>query len=312
LTTAAEFRDVRHRYDRKKPVEALKGVSFSVPEGRMFGLVGPDGAGKSTLLRALCHLHALEKGEVLLFGQPVDKHTDLIRSHLGYLAQRFSLYGDLTVEENISFFGDLYGVPDALTRGRFLLGRMGMDQFGTRLAARLSGGMKQKLALCIALLHKPRILVLDEPTNGVEPVSRREFWTVLGELVSEGMTVLVSTPYMDEASLCHRVGLLHEGRLLCEGTVAELANRTGGQILEFIPTDPRRALVLLAGLPEAQTMQMRGERIEILCLDPDELRTRIAALLHAGNQVVLQWRVRKPDLENSFLELLRREVLHEA
>ena len=312
MTGAAEFRDVRHRYDRKKPDEAIKGVSFSVPEGRMFGLVGPDGAGKTTLLRALCHLHELEKGEVLLFGQPVVKHAEMIRSHLGYLAQRFSLYGDLTVEENISFFGDLYGVPDALGRGRKLLGRMGMDQFGTRLAARLSGGMKQKLALTIALLHKPRILVLDEPTNGVDPVSRREFWTVLGELVSEGMTVLVSTPYMDEASRCHRVGLLHEGSLLCEGTVDELAERTGGQLLEFIPTDSRASLELLAGLPESRTLQMRGERLEILCVDPDELRSRIAPLLQAGGQDVLEWRVRKPDLENSFLELLRREVLHEA
>jgi len=309
---AAEFRDVRHRYDRKKPEEALKGVTFSVPDGKMFGLVGPDGAGKTTLLRALCHLHEPEKGEVLLFGEPVAKHSEMIRSHLGYLAQRFSLYGDLTVEENISFFGDLYGVTDALPRGRQLLGRMGMDKFGSRLAARLSGGMKQKLALTIALLHKPRILVLDEPTNGVDPVSRREFWTVLGDLVSEGMTVLVSTPYMDEASRCHRVGLLHEGRLLCEGTVDELADRTGGQLLEFIPTDSRASLALLEALPEAKTLQMRGERIEILTLDPDELRSRISPLLSAGGQDVLEWRVRKPDLENSFLELLRREVLHEA
>ena len=312
MTSAAEFRNVRHRYDLKKPDEALKGVSFSVPEGQMFGLVGPDGAGKTTLLRALCHLHELEKGEVVLFGMSVVQHSELIRSHLGYLAQRFSLYGDLTVEENIAFFGDLYAVPDALKRGRTLLGRMGMDQFGARLAARLSGGMKQKLALTIALLHKPRILVLDEPTNGVDPVSRREFWTVLGELVSEGMTVLVSTPYMDEASRCHRVGLLHEGSLLCEGTVDELADRTGGQLLEFIPTDSRSSLELLAGLPESKTLQMRGERLEILCTDPEELRSRIAPLLSAGGQDVLEWRVRKPDLENSFLELLRREVLHEA
>lgn len=312
MTPAAEFRDVRHRYNRKTRDEALKGVTFSVPEGSMFGLVGPDGAGKTTLLRALCHLHELETGEVLLFGRKVGEHSELIRSHLGYLAQRFSLYVDLTVEENISFFGDLYGVPDALPRGRELLGRMGMEKFGARLAGRLSGGMKQKLALTIALLHRPRILVLDEPTNGVDPVSRREFWTVLGGLVSDGMTVLVSTPYMDEASRCHRVGMLHEGKLLCEGTVEELSELTGGRILEFIPTDSRSGLALLANLPEARIMQMRGERIEIVCSDPDELRGRIAPILEAGGQEVLQWRVRKPDLENSFLELLRREVLHEA
>ncbi len=312
MTLAAQFCDIRHRYDRRSPVEALKGVSFNVPQGAMFGLVGPDGAGKTTLLRALCHLFEPEKGEVLLFGQPVAVHSELVRSHLGYLAQRFSLYGDLSVEENISFFGNLYGIPDALSRGRSLLGKMGMDQFGSRLAARLSGGMKQKLALTIALLHRPKILVLDEPTNGVDPVSRREFWTVLGSLVADGMTVLVSTPYMDEASRCHRVGLLHEGKLLCEGTVAELAEKTGGQILEFIPTDTRQGLELLATLPEAKTLQMRGERIEILCADPDELRSRIEPRLIEGGLGILEWRVRTPDLENAFLELLRREVLHEV
>ena len=309
---AAEFREVRHKYDRKKPEEALKGVSFEVPEAAMFGLVGPDGAGKTTLLRALCHLFEPTQGEVLLFGQPVARHSQMVRTHLGYLAQRFSLYGDLTVEENISFFGDLYGVPDALGRGRMLLGRMGMDQFGARLAARLSGGMKQKLALCIALLHKPRLLVLDEPTNGVDPVSRREFWTLLGDLVSEGMSVLVSTPYMDEAARCHRVGLLHEGHLLCQGTVEELAEQTGGELLEFIAENPRACMEMLADLPEAKTLQVRGERLEYLTSDPAALRLRIEAILFARGMSVLEWRVRKPDLENSFLELLRREVLHEA
>lgn len=312
MTPAAEFVGVSHRYDRRKPDEALKDVTFSVQQGGMFGLVGPDGAGKTTLLRALCHLHEPERGQVFLFGKPVAGHGDLIRSHLGYLAQRFSLYGDLTVEENISFFGDLYGVDGSLARGRELLGRMGMDRFGGRLAARLSGGMKQKLALTIALLHRPRILVLDEPTNGVDPVSRREFWTVLADLVSDGMTVLVSTPYMDEASRCHRVGLLHEGRLLCEGTVDELADRTGAMLLEFIPSDPRLAMETLSGLPEAHTLQMRGERLEILADDPAALRARIHPILATRGVDVLEWRVRKPDLENAFLELLRREVLHEA
>jgi ABC-2 type transport system ATP-binding protein len=278
----------------------------------MFGLVGPDGAGKTTLLRALCHLFDPLEGEVLLFGKPVASHAGLVRTHLGYLAQRFSLYGDLTVEENIAFFGDLYGVENALLRGRELLGRMGMDRFGNRLASRLSGGMKQKLALTIALLHKPRILVLDEPTNGVDPVSRREFWTVLSGLVSEGMTVLVSTPYMDEAARCDRVGLLHEGRLLCEGTVDELSGLVGGNLLEFIPSDPRHAFELLSDLPDSSTLQMRGERLEILTSEPEALRERIATMLSDREIDVLQWRMRKPDLENAFLELLRREVLHEA
>ncbi|HNY30532.1 MAG TPA: ABC transporter ATP-binding protein [Fibrobacteria bacterium] len=311
MTPAAQFVGVGHRYDLRKPDEALKGVTFSVPHGGMFGLVGPDGAGKTTLLRALCHLHEPERGEVLLFGKPVAANSGMVRSQLGYLAQRFSLYGDLTVDENISFFGDLYGVPDAPGRGRELLARMGMERFGSRMSAQLSGGMKQKLALTIALLHRPRILVLDEPTNGVDPVSRREFWAVLGDLVSEGMTVLASTPYMDEASRCHRVGLLHEGRLLCEGTVDELADRTGAMLLELIPSDPRRAFKTLSALPEAATLQMRGERIEILADDPGALRSRIEPILSSRGMDVVEWRVRKPDLENAFLELLRREALHD-
>ena len=309
---AASFLDVRHRYNRKSSDEALKGVTFSVPEKSMFGLVGPDGAGKTTLLRALCHLFEPEKGEVFLFDQPVAKNPTLVRSKVGYLAQRFSLYGDLSVEENIGFFGDLYGVHDALGRGRSLLGLMGMDQFGARLASRLSGGMKQKLALTIALLHKPALLVLDEPTNGVDPVSRREFWKVLGDLVAEGMSVLVSTPYMDEASRCHRVGLLHEGRLLCEGTVDELADRVGADLLEFIPSNPRRASEILSTLEDSRTLQMRGERLEILTPEPEAAKARIASELAAHDITVLEWRTRKPDLENAFLELLRREVLHEA
>lgn len=312
MTEAASFSQVRHRYDRKRPEEALKGVTFSVPAGRMTGLVGPDGAGKTTLMRALCHLHEPESGEVLLFGKPVGNNGDLIRTHLGYLAQRFSLYADLTVDENISFFGDLYGVSDASERGGRLLSQMGMEPFGKRLAGRLSGGMKQKLALAIALLHRPRILVLDEPTNGVDPVSRREFWNILGGLVAEGMTVLVSTPYMDEASRCDRVVLLHEGRLLCEGSVPELSARAGGEILELIASDPREAARLLSPTPWSATLQTRGERLEVLCDHPSSVRERIEQILSNAGIEILESRIRPPDLENAFLELLRREVVHEA
>jgi len=308
MTDAARFVDVRHRWNRRSPEEALKGVSFAVPAGAMLGLVGPDGAGKTTLLRALCHLFEPEKGEVLLFGEPVARDPARVRTLVGYLAQKFSLYGDLTVDENIAFFGEIYGVPDAAKRGSELLGRMGMDRFGSRLASRLSGGMKQKLALTISLLHRPRLLVLDEPTNGVDPVSRREFWIVLGELVSEGLSILVSTPYMDEAAKCQRVAMLHEGTLLCEGTVAEVVARTGAQLLELIAEDPRAAREALAALPDAARMQTRGERLEFLSTDPSGLRREIEAILSGAGIPVLEWSTRTPDLENAFLELLRREV----
>jgi len=306
VSAAAEFVDVRHRWNRKSPAEALKGVSFSVPEGAMLGLVGPDGAGKTTLLRALCHLYEPTGGQVMLFGEPVARNPARVRTHLGYLAQRFSLYGDLTVDENIAFFGEIYGVADAAARGRDLLGRMGMDRFGSRLASKLSGGMKQKLALTISLLHRPKLLVLDEPTNGVDPVSRREFWIVLGELVAGGMSILVSTPYLDEAAKCQRVAMLHEGTLLCEGTVAEVVARTGAQLLELIAEDPRAARAALSVLPEAVRMQTRGERLEFLSPDPSDLKARIERILSEAGLPVLEWSTRTPDLENAFLELLRQ------
>ena len=308
MNEAARFADVRHRWNRRGPDEALKGVSFSVPAGTMLGLVGPDGAGKTTLLRALCHLFEPEKGEVFLFGEPVAKDPSRVRTLVGYLAQRFSLYGDLTVDENVAFFGEIYGVPDAPRRGKEFLGRMGMDKFGSRLASKLSGGMKQKLALTIALLHKPRLLVLDEPTNGVDPVSRREFWVVLGELVSEGLTILVSTPYLDEAAKCGRVAMLNEGSLLCEGTVADVVARTGAQLLELIAEDPRAARTALSILPDADRMQTRGERLEFLSTDPVGLRLEIETILSRAGIPVLEWNTRTPDLENAFLELLRRKV----
>jgi ABC-2 type transport system ATP-binding protein len=308
MTDAARFVEVRHRWNRRSPEEALKGVSFSVPTGAMLGLVGPDGAGKTTLLRALCHLFEPEKGEVFLFGEPVAKDPSRVRTLVGYLAQKFSLYGDLTVDENIAFFGEIYGVENAAERGRALLGRMGMDRFGSRLASKLSGGMKQKLALTVALLHRPRLLVLDEPTNGVDPVSRREFWVVLGELVAEGLTILVSTPYLDEAAKCQRVAMLNEGRLLCQGTVEEVVARTGAQLLELIAENPRAAREALAVLPDAARMQTRGERLEFLSADPQELRREIEAILSRAQIPVLEWSTRTPDLENAFLELLRQEV----
>ena len=308
MTDAARFVEVRHRWNRKSPEEALKGVSFTVPSGAMLGLVGPDGAGKTTLLRALCHLFEPEKGEVFLFGEPVAKDPSRVRTLVGYLAQKFSLYGDLTVDENVAFFGEIYGVPDAPRRGREFLGRMGMERFGSRLASKLSGGMKQKLALTIALLHRPKLLVLDEPTNGVDPVSRREFWIVLGELVAEGLAILVSTPYLDEAAKCQHVAMLNEGRLLCEGTVEEVVARTGAQLLELIAENPRAARAALSVLPDAARMQTRGERLEFLSTDPAGLRGRIETILSDAGIPVLEWNTRTPDLENAFLELLRREV----
>ena len=191
-------------------------LELEIPKGEVFGLVGPDGAGKTTTLRMLCGLLDPSEGEAIVAGYNVSSHPDQVKDRIGYMAQRFGLYGDLSVEENMRFYADLFGVS-AGERDRLapqLLRMTRMEPFGKRLAGRLSGGMKQKLALMCTLLHRPQVLLLDEPTNGVDPVSRRDFWVILTGLVAEGITVFVTTAYLDEAERCDRVGLLYQGRLI--------------------------------------------------------------------------------------------------
>jgi len=205
-------------------VEALAGLSFAVKEGELYGLVGPDGAGKTTAIRALAGLIDLDGGEARVLGVDPADGGPAVRESLGLMPQQYSLYRDLSVQENLRFFSRLYVLPRAVyrERARRLLSITRLDRFLDRRADALSGGMYKKLALACALLHQPRVLLLDEPTNGVDPVSRRELWALLHEFVQGGMTVLVSTPYMDEAERCDRVGLVHRGRLLLEGAPGEL------------------------------------------------------------------------------------------
>ncbi len=214
-------------------VEALAGLSFAVREGELYGLVGPDGAGKTTAIRALAGLIDLDGGEARVLGADPGK-GGAVRESLGLMPQQYSLYRDLSVKENLQFFSRLYVLPRAVYRARAerLLAITRLDRFTDRRAEALSGGMYKKLALACALLHQPRVLLLDEPTNGVDPVSRRELWALLHEFVQGGMTVLVSTPYMDEAERCDRVGLVHQGRLLLEGPPAELLRQAGQRSFE--------------------------------------------------------------------------------
>src|SRR5437868_3546855 len=195
---------------------AVDHLNLEVAAGEIFALVGPDGAGKTTTMRLLCGLMNPTEGRAIVAGHDVAKELDAVKDQIGYMAQRFGLYGDLTVDENMAFYGDLFGVigreRDELT-GR-LLQMTRMEPFRKRQAAKLSGGMKQKLALMCTLLHKPRVLFLDEPTNGVDPVSRRDFWAILYQLIGDGLTVVVSTAYLDEAERANRVGLMHQGRLI--------------------------------------------------------------------------------------------------
>ncbi len=226
MEATLEARSMARRFGA---VEALAGLSFAVKAGELYGLVGPDGAGKTTAIRALAGLIDLDGGEARVLGVDPARGGSAVRESLGLMPQQYSLYRDLSVKENLKFFSRLYVLPRAVYRDRAerLLAITRLDRFRDRRADALSGGMYKKLALACALLHQPRVLLLDEPTNGVDPVSRRELWALLHEFVQGGMTVLVSTPYMDEAERCDRVGLVHRGRLLLEGAPGELLREAG-------------------------------------------------------------------------------------
>ncbi len=207
---------VRNLTRRFGEITAVNHLNLEISSGEIFGLVGPDGAGKTTTLRLMCGLLDPTEGQIEIAGLDVSRHLDAVKDQIGYMAQTFGLYSDLTVEENMAFYADLFGVvnPERDDLASMLLEMTRMEPFRKRAAGKLSGGMKQKLALMCTLLHHPRILFLDEPTNGVDPVSRRDFWAILYQLVKDGMTVLITTAYLDEAERCNRVGLMHQGRLI--------------------------------------------------------------------------------------------------
>ena len=263
-------------------VRALDAVSFPVVHGQMFGLIGPDGAGKTTTIRLACGLLHADAGRVHVLGRdPVRDHRQITRS-VGYLSQRFSLYGDLSIDENIAFFAEIHGVRDYGAARDRLLDLTGLTPFRGRLAQQLSGGMKQKLALACTLVHEPALIVLDEPTTGVDPVSRREFWKLLAEFLSRGVTIVMATPYLDEAERCARVALLYEGRLLAMDRPKALRDALPGRVAEVVAADERRAAGVMEAMPGVLGVQLFGERAHVrfdpaVIRDADELSARLGA-----------------------------------
>jgi ABC-2 type transport system ATP-binding protein len=301
---AVALREVRRTFGA---TVALDEVSFDVQRGEMFGVIGPDGAGKTTLLRLICGLMAPDRGDVRLFGDDPFRTHRAATAAIGYVSQQFSLYGDLSIDENIQFFAELHGVRDFAPRRQRLLELTGLVTFRDRLAERLSGGMKQKLALACTLVHQPPLLVLDEPTTGVDPVSRREFWKLLAEFIAQGLTIVLATPYLDEAERCTRIVMLHEGRRLALDEPARLQASLQGAVFEIVVESPRRALEALAGRYGTDRIQLFGDRLHAH-LDDAGASDDIAALLTRTGLGPAAVRQVVPSLEDVFIDMLARHA----
>lgn len=296
-----------------KEHRAVDALDLSIQPGELFGLVGPDGAGKTTTLRLLAGLLQISEGEASVAGFDLRKESESIKPHIGYMAQEFSLYAELTVAENLQFFSEIYDVDptQVVERSERLLAFAGLTEFKQRRAEHLSGGMKKKLALACTLIHDPRILLLDEPSTGVDPVSRREFWEILAELNLAGTTIVVSTPYMDEADRCARVGLIYAGRLVICDTPMAIRAELPGDLLELQPDDWRSARELITSLPGVMQVQTYGESLHVIV---DSAEDRLPEIKQALEDQGLGFRALRPTpprMEEAFISLITRLDIEE-
>jgi ABC-2 type transport system ATP-binding protein len=283
---------------------AVDRLTLTVGQGELFGLVGPDGAGKTTTLRMLAGVLRPSEGDAVLFGTSVAREPERVKHDLAYMSQRFGLYTDLTVSENLGFYADLYRVPRAERAGRLerLYRFSNLEPFRDRLAGQLSGGMKQKLGLSCALIHEPRILLLDEPTFGVDPVSRRDLWIIVHEMVARGVTAVVSTAYMDEAERFDRLALLHRGRVVALDTPQALQRSLAGRLLGLKADRPRAACAVAATLAGVRRATIFGEWLHLAVADAAAEGERLALALSAAGFPVKEWRVEDPSLEDVFVD----------
>jgi ABC-2 type transport system ATP-binding protein len=295
-------------------VRAVDGLNFDVRAGEIFGLVGPDGAGKTTTLRMLAGIMPMDAGKARVAGFDVTRDPEGAKQGLSYMPQRFGLYEDLTVDENIRFYADLFGVRRAerAERSAQLLEAAGMSEFRSRLAGKLSGGMKQKLGLVCALIHKPKVILLDEPTTGVDPVSRRDFWRILYELAAEGVAILTSTAYLDEAERCHRVLLLHQGKLLFCDTPENLKAGFGKGVLSIIAPEPRLLRSELDGAKGISSLMLTGDGIHVVVDDAARRIPEYEARLRRANIPFDAIQQVEPSIEDLFVDAVGAGVASHA
>lgn len=288
---------------------AVSDLTMSVNEGEIFGLVGPDGAGKTTTMRLLTGIMEPSSGDAWVAGHHIVDGAEAIKEDIAYMSQRFGLYPDLTVLENIHFYADVYLMSrkDRQARVEELLGFSNLTPFKDRQAGKLSGGMKQKLGLACALIHTPRVLFLDEPTNGVDPVSRRDFWRILYQLLRQKVTIFVSTAYLDEAERCERLALMHHGALIAVGTPAEVKQLMRGALIEVQVDEPRRAVTLLREQLNADSVGLFGERVHVVANDVQRVIDESDVLLKNAGLDVHEIHTIEPSLEDVFVSVLAGE-----
>jgi ABC-2 type transport system ATP-binding protein len=304
MELAIETRELSRSFGDLVAVDRLE---LSVGKGEMFGLVGPDGSGKTTAIRMLCGILAPTSGTATVLGHDIVREADAVKKEIGYLSQRFSLYGDLSIDENIEFFAEINKVYDYKPQREELLTFTRLMPFRDRLAEKLSGGMKQKLALACTLIHTPKIIFLDEPTTGVDPVSRRDFWKILQSLLKSGITIVMSTPYLDEAERCSRVALMNKGQIMRVDTPANLKKTMQGDVVEIVCDRVRNGFKLLKGHPSIREVQAFGDRLNVIVEKAATDFPSVERLLTSNGIVIARWRVIDPSLENVFISLLTHE-----
>jgi ABC-2 type transport system ATP-binding protein len=306
---AIELQSVSKSFEARVAVDA---ISLQVGRGEMYALVGPDGAGKTTVIRMLCGIIPPDRGTMLVCGFDVRRQPGEVKKRIGYLSQKFSLYGDLSIDENIEFFAEIHGVRDYRQRRDELLEFTRLTPFRARFAENLSGGMKQKLALACTLIHTPEVIFLDEPTAGVDPVSRRDFWKILSNLLKTGITILMTTPYLDEAERCAHVAMMNEGKILVADSPQNLKKIMKGTIVELVCSDIRKAASVLKREPSAREVQAFGDRLNVVLDNEKQDMETIVQVLKKNEVEVMDRRVVSPSLENVFISLLSVKGIGQA